>query len=30
MSDGKLNLIQFIVTKADGEKFQRDVVLRRK
>src|SRR5215831_19062893 len=30
MSDGKLNLIQFIVTKADGEKFQTDVVLRRK
>ena len=30
MSDRKLNLIQFIVTKADGEKFQRDVVLRRK
>src|SRR5262245_55686370 len=30
MSDGKLNLIQFIVTKADGEKVQTDVVLRRK
>jgi hypothetical protein len=30
MSDGKLNLIQFIVTKANGEKFQTDVVLRRK
>ena len=30
MSDGKLNLIEFIVTKTDGEKFQTDVVLRRK
>ena len=30
MSDGKLNLIQFIITKADGEKVQTDVVLRRK
>jgi hypothetical protein len=30
MSDGKLNLIQFIVTKTDGEKFQTDVMLRRK
>jgi hypothetical protein len=29
-SDGKLNLIQFITTKADGEKFQTDVLLRRK
>ena len=30
MSDGKLNLIQFIVTKTDGEKIQTEVVLRRK
>jgi hypothetical protein len=30
MSDGDLNLIQFIVTKDDGEKFQTEVVLRRK
>lgn len=30
MSDGKLNLIRFIVSKTDGEKFQTDVVLRRK
>jgi hypothetical protein len=30
MSDGKLNLIHFIVTKANGEKFQTDVILRRK
>lgn len=30
MSDGKLDLIHFIVTKADGARFQTDVVLRRK
>jgi hypothetical protein len=30
MSEGRLNLIQFISTKADGEKFETDVLLRRK
>jgi hypothetical protein len=30
LTDGKLNLIQFIVTNARGKKFQADVILRRK
>lgn len=30
LSNGKLNLIQFIVTNDGGEKFQADVILRRK
>ena len=30
LSEGKLNLIQFVVSNANGEEFQADVILRRK